>query len=103
MVCFCRCFPTGFISRRDINPVVDACLTVGRCIATTGSTNLNNAFDTSFYTGEHYACSSNRKDVCRSNCAGLLELCKHMLVSSKTHYEIPITHPLTDVHMQVQL
>jgi hypothetical protein len=31
----------------------NACLTAGRCTATAGSTNLNNAFDTSFYTGKH--------------------------------------------------
>lgn len=51
LLCCCRCLPTGFISRDDINPVRNACLTAGRCTATTGSTNVNNAFDTSFYTG----------------------------------------------------
>jgi hypothetical protein len=48
----CRCLPTGFISREEINAVRNACLTPGRCTASTGSTTLNSAFDTSFYTGD---------------------------------------------------
>jgi hypothetical protein len=48
------CFPTGFLSRDDLNPLAGACA-AGRC---SGATSAEDATDADFYTGAPVAASS---------------------------------------------
>jgi serine/threonine-protein kinase ATR len=46
------CFPTGFIARADMNTLLNICqLSPAACAVSAGSSNINSAFDNSFYTG----------------------------------------------------
>lgn len=50
------CFPTGFLSRTDLNPLLDQCA-AGGCTLT-GTADPSSATDASFYTGAAVALSS---------------------------------------------
>lgn len=45
------CFPTDYTGRPDMNPLINACATAGRCTASDGATSLAAAADVNVYTG----------------------------------------------------